>query len=66
MTDVHLKVLFVKCCVCSEVESLRLKVNTVNKLEVFEMWIYNRMFKISWNQRMAARRCWDQWIKLGN
>jgi len=34
-------------------EGWALKVNNINQLEVFEMWLYRRMLKIPWTARMT-------------
>ena len=34
-------------------ESWTLKVNTINKIETFEMWIYRRILKIPWTARIT-------------
>lgn len=53
--DLNLRIRFIKSYVWSVllygVESWTLKVNTMTKLEAFEMWLYRRMLKIPWTAR---------------
>lgn len=48
---------FVKCYVYSVllygVETWTLKANTLNRLEAFEMWVFRRMLKIQWTDRIT-------------
>lgn len=53
--DLDLRIRFVKCYVWSVLlygmEGWTLKVNTMNRLEAFEMWIYRRILKVPWTAR---------------
>lgn len=55
--DLGLRLRFLKCYVWSVLlygmEGWTLKVDNINKLEAFEMWLYRRMLKIPWTARMT-------------
>lgn len=55
--DLGLRLRFLKCYVWSVLlygmEGWTLKVNNINKLEAFEMWLYRRMLKIPWTARIT-------------
>lgn len=55
--DLDLRLRFLKCYVWSVLlygmEGWTLKVNTINKLEAFEMWLYRRILKIPWTARIT-------------
>ena len=52
-----MKIRFVKCYVWSvllyAMETWTLKMTDINRLEAFEMWIYRRLLKISWTDRIS-------------
>lgn len=54
--NLNLRYRFVKAYVHSVLlygtETWTLKVNTMNRLEAFEMWIFRRLLKISWTQHI--------------
>ena len=53
--DLNLKIRFTKCYVWSVLlygmEGWTLKVNTMNRLKAFEMWVYRRILKVPWTAR---------------
>ncbi|CAG9836321.1 unnamed protein product [Diabrotica balteata] len=57
--NLQLRIKFLKCYVCPVLlygcESWIMKVNMMNKLEAFEMWLYRRMLRISWVQNISQR-----------
>lgn len=65
--NIHIKDNFVKCYVLSTllygVESWTLKVSAMNKLEAFEMWVYRRMLRIPWTDRVSNERVLNQMNK---
>lgn len=65
--NIHIKDNFVKCYVLSTLlygaESWTLKVSAMNKLEAFEMWVYRRMLRIPWTDRVSNERVLNQMNK---
>lgn len=55
--NIHIRYRFVKCYVHSTLlygaEAWTLKINTMNRLEAFELWIYRRMMKIPWTDYVS-------------
>lgn len=53
--DIKLRIRFVKCYVWSVllygVEGWTIKINDINRLEAFEMWLYRRILKIPWTAK---------------
>lgn len=58
--NIHIRDNFVKCYVLSTLlygaESWTLKVRAMNKLEAFETWVYRRMLRIPWTDRVSNER----------
>ena len=55
--DLQMRLRFVKCYIWSVLlygmEGWTLKMNTMNRLEAFEMWIYRRILKVPWTARVT-------------
>lgn len=55
--DLNLKIRLIKCYVWSVLlygmEGWTLKITSMNKIEAFEMWLYRRVLKISWTERIT-------------
>lgn len=55
--DLELRLRFLRCYVWSVLlygmEGWTLKVNAINKLEAFEMWLYRRILKIPWTAKVT-------------
>ncbi|MBV2145157.1 MAG: hypothetical protein KTM48_00180, partial [Wolbachia endosymbiont of Pissodes strobi] len=63
--DLNLRIRFTKCYVWSVllygIECWTLKVNTMNRLEAFEMWVYRRTLKVPW----TARKTNEEILRIG-
>ncbi|XP_055388393.1 uncharacterized protein LOC129616943 [Condylostylus longicornis] len=55
--NIELRLRFMRCYIWSVLmygaETWTLKVSSMNKIEAFEMWVYRRMLKISWTERVS-------------
>ena len=55
--NINLKLRFVKCYVWPvllyAMETWTLKIVDMNRIEAFEMWIYRRLLKTSWTERVT-------------